>query len=149
TNGNGTADGATFYDQVAAGVPPIVPAPAPAGGPEAAPGGVLVGQAIEPVAVPDRHANGEADTWTAEDRALAVSGVLADIWAAGELRSPILSLDTAIAAGSGQVVVTIERHPDEEERIGELPELIVAQRPAWRAAWRRELLVVDVVTSGA
>jgi len=124
----------------------------------AAPRGVLAAQAIDLPAVelsvaPDAYAD-ETDAWTAEDGALAVAGVLADIWAAAELRSPVLALDTASTEGNGQVIVTLDQHPDEEQRLADLPERIVTQRPAWRASWRRmgglrtaPALVVDVVTN--
>src|SRR5262249_7249533 len=92
--------------------------------------------AIEP-AVASEARGRDAGAGTAEDRALAVAGVLVDIWAAADLTSPILGIDTASTAGNGKVIVTIDAHPDEEQRIGDLPERIVAQRPAWRASWRR------------
>jgi len=111
--------------------------------------------ALEPPVAPDAHV-GETDAWTAEDRALAVAGVLADIWAAADLTSPILGIDTASTAGNGQVIVTIDAHPDEEQQLADLPQRTVAQRPAWRASWRRiggsrtdAGLVVDVVTNSA
>ena len=105
--------------------------------------------AVELLALSDAYVDSEEDAWTAEDRALAVASVIAGIWAKHELKSPILALDTSIAAGNGQVIVTIDQHPDEDEQIADLPELIVAQCPAWRASWKQELLAVDVVMNDA
>lgn len=100
----------------------------------------------EPPTTPTTDA--AADDWTAEDRALAVAGVLAELWAAHALRSPILAIDTARAAGSGQVVVTIDAHTDEEERIGNLPDRIGECRPTWLVGWRRGQLEVVVAADG-
>jgi hypothetical protein len=90
-----------------------------------------------------------ADDWTSEDRALAVAGVMAELWAAHTLQSPILAIDTASAAGSGQVVVTIDAHADEEDWLAILPERMVERRPTWRASWQRGRLEVVVATDGA
>lgn len=93
-------------------------------------------------------ADATVDYWTAEDRALAVAGFLAKLWAAQALRSPILTLDTARAMGSGQVVVTIDAQADEEEWLGGLPERIVECRPTWRVGWQRGRLEVVVAADG-
>jgi hypothetical protein len=117
----------------------------------AALGDLLTRQAIdlvetEPPTTPT--ADMAADDWTAEDRALAVAGVMAELWAAHALQSPILALDTASATSSGQVVVTIDAHADEEEWMGSLPDRIVERRPTWRAGWQRGLLEVVVAADG-
>src|SRR5205085_10378575 len=65
---------------------------------------------IEPPTIIDRYRAENSDSWTAEDRVLALAGMLAEIWRAEELTSPILALDTASAPGNGQVMVTFEPH---------------------------------------
>lgn len=101
----------------------------------------------EPPTAPD--ADVAADDWTAEDRTLAVAGVLAELWAAHALRSPIRAIDTASLTGSGQVVVTIDAHADEEDCLGSLPDRIVECRPTWRAGWQRSRLEIVVAADGA
>ncbi len=66
-------------------------------------------------------AEAAVDGWTAEDRVLAVAGILAEVWAAHALRSPILALDTASTPGSELVTVTLDVHTGEEEQIGDPP----------------------------
>ena len=94
-------------------------------------------------------AGAEADAWTTEDRVLAVAGALAAVWVDEELTSPILALDTASVVGGGQVIVTIDQHPDEEELIVDLPDLLVERHPGWHASWRRDLLEVHISTDDA
>jgi hypothetical protein len=93
-------------------------------------------------------AEAAADGWTAEDRVLAVAGILAEVWAAHALRSPILALDTASTPGSELVTVTLDVHTSEEEQIDDLSIRIVERHPSWRAAWRRQLLEVVVTADG-
>lgn len=117
----------------------------------AALGDLLAKQAIDRVEaeLPSTPgADAAVDDWSAEDRALAVAGVLAELWDAHALRSPILAIDTVSATGSGQVVVTIDAHADEEEGLGSLPERIVECRPAWRAGWQRGQLAIVVAAAG-
>jgi hypothetical protein len=83
-----------------------------------------------------------SERWTAEERALVTAAALDSIWTAQPLRSRVLALDTERAHGSGQVVVTIDMHPAEEEQLAQLPDLLAAQHPQWRAAWRRQRLVI-------
>jgi hypothetical protein len=99
------------------------------------------------VAEGDAAATGQA--WSAEDRALAVAAALAELWAAEGLQSPILALDTRSSTGGGPVLVTIDAHPDEEETLLDLPDLLSARHATWRASWRRELLEVTVPADGA
>jgi hypothetical protein len=93
-------------------------------------------------------ADAAVDGWTAEDRVLTVAGVLAEVWAAHALRSPILALDTASTPGSGLVTITLDVHTGEEEQIGVLPDHIVERHPSWRVAWRQQLLEVAVAADG-
>ncbi len=94
--------------------------------------------ALQPGADPAAH----TEPWAAEDRALATAAALDDIWTAQAFRSRVLALDTERTRGSGQVVVTIDVHPAEEEQLAQLPTLLAAQYPQWRAAWRRGRLVI-------
>lgn len=100
------------------------------------------------LALPDAAADSRAACWNAEDRALAVAGALASIWSARGLGSPILAIDTSAGSGAGQVVVTIDPLPDEEERLVDVPEVLVDQHHGWRSRWKispngMALLVVD------
>ena len=99
------------------------------------------------VAEGDTPATGQA--WTAEDRALAVASALAELWAAEGLQSPILALDTRSSMGGGPILITIDAHPDEEETLLDLPDLLSARHATWRASWRRELLEIIVPADGA
>lgn len=109
-------------------LPPVMPLPMDERGMS-----VLADPAAEAPAEP---VAGEADraVWTAEDRALAVAGALADMWAACGCSSPVLALDTPAGGGDGQVVVTVEPVPDDEDRLAELVEWL-AQHHGWRARW--------------
>jgi len=106
--------------------------------------------------VPEMADPGESTTlWTAEDRVLAAAAALATLWMDKTIKSTILALDTATVAGTRPVLISLDGHPGEEQLINKLPELIIAQHPAWRATWRRDQLEVIVertaapVTSGA
>jgi hypothetical protein len=113
---------------------------------------VLAAQAIElpEVDCDTRAASNELPaSWTAEDRALVVAGVVAELWSEEALRSPVVALDVTSTPASGPVMVTIDQHPDEEDRIIKLPEWIAARRATWRVAWRRHGLEVDVATDDA
>jgi hypothetical protein len=113
---------------------------------------VLAAQAVELSEVDlDTQAASDdlAAAWTAEDRALAVANVFAELWSEEALRSPIVALDAASMPGSGPVMVTIDQHPDEEDRIIKLPERIAARHPIWRVAWRQHGLEVGVATDAA
>ncbi len=87
--------------------------------------------------------------WTAEDRALAVANVFAELWGELGLRSTIMAFDTPPSPGAGSVLVTIDPHPDEEKQIADLPTLLTARRPAWRVLWQRNLLEVTLMVDGA
>jgi hypothetical protein len=90
---------------------------------------------------PEMADPGESTTlWTAEDRVLAAAAALATLWMDKTIKSTILALDTATVAGTRPVLITLDGHPGEEQLINELPELIVARHPAWRATWRRDHL---------
>lgn len=54
-------------------------------------------------------------------------------------------MDTERGEGAGQVVVSIDQKPDEEEFIADLPQRIRKDRPRWQVAWRQALLIIDVV----
>jgi hypothetical protein len=62
--------------------------------------------------------------------------------------SLVTAVDTPSASGSGSVMVTIDLHPSDEGRIGDLPAQLVQRHPTWRAAWRRGLLTVFVHGEG-
>lgn len=105
------------------------------------------------LALSDAAADSRAACWNAEDRALAVAGALASIWSARGLSSPILAIDTNAGSGAGQVLVTIDPLPDEEERLVDVPEVLVDQHQGWRSRWKispngMALLVVDGTALG-
>jgi hypothetical protein len=99
-------------------------------------------------------ADTDADPWTSEERARAVATVITEVSAEvgalgrGPLHSPIVALDTVSTSGDGQVRITIDQHPDEENLLIDMPERIISRRPTWRAAWRRDTLEVMVATDG-
>jgi hypothetical protein len=72
---------------------------------------------------------------SAEELALAVEVSLRRVWTCEGLRSTVLAVDTPLAPGTTTVTVTIDVVPDEEERLTALPDLVIAQRPAWRVSW--------------
>ena len=82
--------------------------------------------------------------WTAEDRALASAAALATIWRAEGLSSPVRSLDTTKADGTHAVLINIDIHPDEEAEILNLPQILSARYPKWRASWRQEALTIEM-----
>jgi len=111
------------------------------------------GSRLERTAVieaPDQAVPASAvDAWTAEDRAQATVAAIAQIWSDMHLLSLMTAVDTPSASGSGPVMVTIDLHPSDEGRIGDLPVQLVQRHPTWRAAWRRGLLTVFVHGEGA
>jgi hypothetical protein len=136
-----------------ADAPPAVPAPVrdlDIELPDGAPGRGPLPAALPALPAPSDDvlaaADEAADSWTSEERARAVATLIAELWAAEALHSPILALDTVSTPGGGQVRVTIDQHPDEAGGIIDVPERIVALRPTWRAAWRRDALEVIVAT---
>ena len=103
---------------------------------------------LEPTAMrADAFTAGQS--WTAEDRALAVAATLAEVWAAERLQSPILALDARSGKGDGPILVTIDAHPHEEDTLLDLPKLLTVRQTAWRVTWRRELLEITVPADGA
>jgi hypothetical protein len=109
---------------------------------------------------PARATDG-AVPWTAEDRALAVAHVLAEIWAepavscGTSIQSAITALDTSSTlrrpgtVREPPVLVTIDGHPDEETLTRELPEWIAARHPTWQASWRKDVLEVIIAVDEA
>jgi hypothetical protein len=92
-------------------------------------------------------------SWEAEDLALAVAGVLADVWAECGLASQVLALDTRTGRGKGRVVVTIDVLVGDEARLAELPAILEARQPGWKARWQTArrgtaALTLDVAASG-
>ena len=88
-------------------------------------------------------------SWSAEDRALTVAQALDGLRSVHGLRSTIISLDTSVRAGTGVVLAALDAHPDEEQQVAELPVLLSANQPGWRAAWQRSLLAIEPATGSA
>lgn len=86
---------------------------------------------------------------------LVVAGNIAQIWAeagaapAHTIQSQLVALDTADTPGDGQVIVTIDGHPDEEAQLLALPDALTQRHPRWRAAWQQDTLEVLVVADAA
>ncbi|MFL5800907.1 MAG: hypothetical protein ACJ8CR_04120 [Roseiflexaceae bacterium] len=159
-NSNGTCHAAPLEARqemspgaLVADAPPAVPAPVrgldivlPDGAPGCGPPEAALSALPAALDAVLAAAGEDADPWTSEERARAVATLIAELWAEEALHSPILALDTVSTPGGGQVRVTIDQHPDEAGRIIDVPERIVALRPTWRAAWRRDALEVIVAT---
>jgi hypothetical protein len=114
---------------------------------------VIPGVSAQPARSSSTLANQPLETpsalrWTAEDRVLAVATALTELWTERRLRSRILAFDTLRNAESAAVLVTIDLHPDEDEPLTSLHNVLLGRRPSWRASWRRNHLEIVVASDG-
>lgn len=89
-----------------------------------------------------------AERWTAEDRVLAVANALHAACDAQQLQTVVLALDTASHSGSGEVAVTMDINPAEEQQLELIPARLVQHHPGWHGQWRANTLVVTVDGTG-